>query len=548
MTFLFQVANLQTQSLPYLRSLSVSAGTDIEINTHTFRFKYKISNPNTNPGNFNRLELDISRPAEGVEFDTLGLLFSGRYVENTFRRDFARIGNAVIPVGFPGLPKFWIGEITDHKTVSISGQFIFPGSYVDGIVINSKGLPGIRSFVAEPQDITDLYPSPDQVTNRDSLAQRIDADRDAVKYRGFTIGPTAPPASFNSIAFLDTLISYTTQSRSLSWISSQSTADKYTSYFNSAKSYLQSNIGFVRAVLQKVLSDVNIDSSSTMSSEAYALLRFNTEYLLSQLPVPPVSTYSLFATHSLYLEQSSTVYSGDIGVNAAGSSPFLDSDVELSVGIGVTTAATYSVKANRINLKSNATANGNVYYNTLTSNGTITGSQNTPLSLPLTTTLPEFKTSTPGTQNISVATNGSQTLQPGSYNNVDVNGGGTLIFTGGVYHFNSWNSGDNAQVKFQGPTEVRIAQKFDGGSGSYIGPQDTTTLSADQIMFYVAGINGTNGSLTTTPKAAKIGIGSTVRACFYAPNGTLWIRQSSDARGQFIGKDVDVGIGVNIRR
>ncbi len=40
-----------------------------------------------------------------------------------------------------------------------------------------------------------------------------------------------------------------------------------------------------RAFLQTVLTDVDIDSSSTLSSEAYALLRYNTEYLLEQLPV-----------------------------------------------------------------------------------------------------------------------------------------------------------------------------------------------------------------------------------------------------------------------
>ncbi len=412
----------------------------------------------------------------------------------------------------------------------------------------ARGLPGVGQFWA-----AGWAPWFFSQEVRDSLLQEgypeseLHATDDKF-LKGYTVVRRSPVVPFSSAPFVDTLISYTMQSRSLGWITSQATANKYTGYFNSAKSYLPNNLGFARSALQQILNDVNVDSSSTLTSEAYALLRFNTEYLLSQLSVPPASTYSLFATHSLYLEQSSTVYSGDIGVNAAGSSPFLDSDVELSVGIGVTTPATYRVKANRINLKSNATVNGNVYYNTLTSNGTITGSQNTPLSLPLTKTLPEFKTSTPGTQNVSVAANGTQTLQPGNYNNVDVNGGGTLIFTGGIYHFNSWNSGDNAQIKFQGPTEVRIAQKFDGGSGSYIGPQDTTSLGADQIMFYVAGINGTNGSLTTTPKAAKIGIGSTVRACFYAPNGTLWIRQSSDARGQFIGKDVDVGIGVKIRR
>ena len=37
-----------------------------------------------------------------------------------------------------------------------------------------------------------------------------------------------------------------------------------------------------------------------------------------------------------------------------------------------------------------------------------------------------------------------------------------------------------------------------------------------------------------------------MKANFYVPNGTLWIRQNSQATGAFIGKDVDVGIGVKV--
>ncbi|HEY4613206.1 MAG TPA: VCBS repeat-containing protein, partial [Bacteroidota bacterium] len=115
---------------------------------------------------------------------------------------------------------------------------------------------------------------------------------------GFAVTPNDPPSPFMPESFLDTLLSYTTQSRSLGWITNQSTAEKYTGYFTLAKSSLQAdNINSARATLQQVLNDVNVDSSSTLTSEAYALLRFNTEYLLSQLPEQEsgISTYSLFA-------------------------------------------------------------------------------------------------------------------------------------------------------------------------------------------------------------------------------------------------------------
>lgn len=261
--------------------------------------------------------------------------------------------------------------------------------------------------------------------------------------------------------------------------------------------------------------------------------------------LPSVSIYSVFAANSAHLEQNSEILSGSIAVNEVSSPPFLDSEVELSIGIGVRTRYSAFVKANRIKVKSGAVVNSRVYYNTLDNNGTINGPQHSPVLLPF-AAFPEFRTSIPGSLDVIVPQNGSQALQPGNYRDITVKKNGVLTFTGGVYHLNSFNGGDNAQILFQGASEVRIAGKFDTDQGTYLGPQDTTTLSASQIVFYVAGINGSTGNLGATPKAAQIGIANTVKANFYVPNGTLWIRQNSQATGAFIGKDVDVGRGVKI--
>lgn len=285
--------------------------------------------------------------------------------------------------------------------------------------------------------------------------------------------------------------------------------------------------------------------------EGWKFLYWNAQYILDRLPGIPITdginTYSVFATHGVWLEQNSEILSGNIGVNEISEPPFMDSGVELSIGISTGTPAGYTIKANRIKVKMNATVNADVYYNELENNGTLTGTLNTPLELPLFTTLPEFHTSTPGTENIVVPQNGEYTLTPGAYGEIQVKKNGRLIFTGGEYHIFKFNGGDNNQLLFQSESEVRIKDKFDSGQGSYIGPQDTTSLSADKIVFYVEGINGTNGNLGATPKAAKIGISNTVKANFYVPNGTLWLRQNSEVEGSFIGNDVDVGIGVTVK-
>jgi hypothetical protein len=364
-----------------------------------------------------------------------------------------------------------------------------------------------------------------------------------------TIGPMTPPTPFNVLTFLDTLASYTTRSRSLGWIEDQTTADKYLSYFSSARAKLvQGDSVGARTPLQQVLRDVDVDSSSTLTSEAYALLRYNTEYLLNQLPAGQegIVPYGLFATHSMWLRENSKVYSGSIGVDSAGSPPFLDSQVELSIGQGVTIASGSTVKAHRIKVKQGAVVGGDVSYNELDNNGTITGSQHTPLSLPLVASLPEFKVSAPGTENITVVQNGSQTLAPGSYGDIEIKKNGRLTLTGGTYDLVSITAGDDVWIVVQSTSEIRIADKFSSGEGSYVGPEDTTRLSANQIKFYVEGINGKTGTLGADPKAAKIGMRNTVKATFYVPNGTLWIRQGSEVEGAFIGKDVEVGIGVKV--
>jgi phosphoribosyl-AMP cyclohydrolase len=139
----------------------------------------------------------------------------------------------------------------------------------------------------------------------------MDSIREAVKFFGWTVGPTAPPLDLVPTVWLDTLSSYTSQSLLLGWITTQAIADKYLSYFSSARAELvQGDSAGARTPLQQVLRDVDIDSTTNLTSEAYALIRYNTEYLLSQLPAGQegVSLYSLFATHSMWLKENAKVY------------------------------------------------------------------------------------------------------------------------------------------------------------------------------------------------------------------------------------------------
>ena len=262
----------------------------------------------------------------------------------------------------------------------------------------------------------------------------------------------------------------------------------------------------------------------------------------------PVSTYSLLAAHSIKLDQSSSVLSGDIGVNQSGQPPLLEPGYELSLSKSVTTPAGYNVKANRILLNQNSVVNGDLYYNQLkNSKGIINGTQTTPLELPLFAELPEFKSSTPGTENITVPNNGTRVLAPGSYGNVVINKGGTLVLSGGTYHFNGFTGGQQSNVQYQSQCEVRIAGRLDIGKQSSVIASDTLTHSAKDIVIYVGGINGTDGTLGATPKAATVGASSKINANIYVPNGTVQINANSELEGSIMGKDIKIDQGVKIK-
>jgi hypothetical protein len=160
-----------------------------------------------------------------------------------------------------------------------------PDESQSGITIHANALPAIVKFY-----IQGCRQYPDFGRDRSGFKTAFETDFFNDSFVGLTVGPIDPPSQFMGLLFLDTMSSYASESRALGWIKDETTANKYLGYFNSAKSSLQeNNIAAVRTTLGQVLNDVNVDSTSNLTSEAYALIRYNTEYLLSQLPTNPAS-------------------------------------------------------------------------------------------------------------------------------------------------------------------------------------------------------------------------------------------------------------------
>ncbi|HEV2844552.1 MAG TPA: hypothetical protein VG477_06880, partial [Thermoanaerobaculia bacterium] len=251
---------------------------------------------------------------------------------------------------------------------------------------------------------------------------------------------------------------------------------------------------------------------------------------------------AVLATHGVWIQTGADVLSGDVIVNQSGTAPFLDGgSSELSLAGTVTTPAGYDAQANRINLASGSVVGGDAFYNQKTGTGSVTGAQSSPLTLPVFASLPALPTATPGATDVNVANNGTRTLAAGSYRDLIVGRKGIVTFTGGVYHFRTVRIDREAKLLFSAAAEVRVQQKVSTQTLTAIQPATGATIDASSIVFFVAGANGTTGGLAETPKSVEIGTDNVLKANVQAPNGTIWLKDRTQATGALLGKDVQVG-------
>ena len=209
-----------------------------------------------------------------------------------------------------------------------------------------------------------------------------------------------------------------------------------------------------------------------------------------------ISSFSIFATNSVWIRQGASVSSGDIGVKDVSSGPWLNSRSEIAIGRTVNIPDGIAIYGDTVKIRSNASV-FDIHYNDLKNNGTIRGTEYTPLQLPLDVSLPDFPIPAPGTESHDIAQGETLSLGPGAYGEIVVRRNATLMLTGGTYHFENLDLGDGggSKVLFQAPTELIINQRLEPGWNAVIGPEPGSGIGAKDILIYVNGINGGTGNL-----------------------------------------------------
>jgi len=97
-----------------------------------------------------------------------------------------------------------------------------------------------------------------------------------------------------------------------------------------------------------------------------------------------------------------------------------------------------------------------------------------------------------------------------------------------------------ARVTFQAANRVRILYGFRAENTTYVGPANGSTITAADIVFYVAGTD----AQSAFSQAVTVAPSSILFANFYAPSGTLFLDKATQGTGSFVGKNVQIGSDV----
>ena len=155
---------------------------------------------------------------------------------------------------------------------------VHPTEIVSGYGILSSGLPSIqRSWLS----------SYEKIPSREGQYDPASATIFATSLTRITLGPVILREPFAPTTFLDTLISYKHQALALKWIDNGGVANSLDQKLENARRKLESgDSATARNILEAFVNEVEAQKDKHLTSEAYALLKFNAEYLIDRLPSP----------------------------------------------------------------------------------------------------------------------------------------------------------------------------------------------------------------------------------------------------------------------
>ncbi len=283
---------VRAQNLPAVRTVILKAEVTATTGGGILTYNYHITNPAPNSGAISLVDIDISKPPGTVDLSGDGLINGPGFLESSSKLPLQEPKTVrTVPVGLSAPINWFVGlSLAGTAAWGATGDQDFvirPGQTRSGYQVTSRGLPAIRTFTVQPDLDIDTLPikPPEDETDLPRYKQDLAAIEASVSAKGVTVAPTAPPADFKPLAFLQTIQSYKDQALKQGWITSFGIANSLDAKLNSAQHALdrQDNTT-AKNVLSALLHEVDAQGGKHLSPEAVALLKFNTEFLIARIP------------------------------------------------------------------------------------------------------------------------------------------------------------------------------------------------------------------------------------------------------------------------
>lgn len=273
--------------LPNIKDTHLKA--EVTIDGDIYTYSYTITSGVANTGEIGTFDVDIIVPEGGAELSGEGLENGPGYLKYTSAQVLSEPTTPkMIPVGFFSPPDWVAGVNVIGQAGWGSGDksAILPDQRLGEFQITSYGLPGIRDFRIEP----DLIPPSEE---SDITIEQIQEVEDKAAFKGKTLGPTAPPADFKPLDFLDHIISMKHEATTLGWIKNAGIENSLDKKLDSAKKSLEKgSTTSAKNILSAFINEVeaqgcesydNCPEGKHLNPEASGLLKYNVEYLLERL-------------------------------------------------------------------------------------------------------------------------------------------------------------------------------------------------------------------------------------------------------------------------
>jgi hypothetical protein len=260
-----------------LRNVEINTSVSYDAGSRVFKYNYKFTNPTPNDGEVEMISFTISREIMEAELSHEGLDICDSHPSRQIVPK-----TAITAIGATA-PQIWTCSLMPNKTLTFypteDTKRLGPGQSLAGFQIISKGLPSIRAVDAEPS--IDLDKLPDKYEENDELLRKLEA---SVAWHGKTVGPRAPPRTFDAKRFADYLSLLNEQSAELKWIKKPELQQTFEEQLKGIKSRLAAKDSKqAQKLLASFLQTVKEQSGKGITPEAFALLYYNAQYLADHL-------------------------------------------------------------------------------------------------------------------------------------------------------------------------------------------------------------------------------------------------------------------------